>query len=189
MRVSLDEAQDALSAIQQVTQRTRRSIGSSGAYIFLITTGAVWLLGFVATQFLSEQAAAAIWVSSSVIGSALAGVVGRRNDQRVRSPSASATVRRAVIFWLLLALFCVACIAVAQPTDGKQVTMFVVLFVLLGQAAMGLLLSFATTWWAAPIAALAVAGYFLFPAYFYLWMGLLVGGSMIALGVYIRVRW
>ena len=80
-------------------------------------------------------------------------------------------------------------IAIARPTDGKQVTLFIVLFTMIGQSAMGLLLSFASVWWALPIAALALAGYFLLPAYFYLWMGVLVGGGMIALAVYIRLRW
>jgi hypothetical protein len=44
--ISLDEAEEALAAIQQVTQKTRRSIASSGAYIFLIITGIIWLVGY-----------------------------------------------------------------------------------------------------------------------------------------------
>jgi hypothetical protein len=60
---------------------------------------------------------------------------------------------------------------------------------MIGQLSMGLLFSFSSTWWAVPITALALAGYFLFPGIFYLWMGILVGGGMILLGLYIHSMW
>ena len=68
-------------------------------------------------------------------------------------------------------------------------TMFVILFIMLGQLAMGLLFSFSSVWWALPVTALALAGYFLMPDIFYLWVAILGGGGMIALGLYIRSRW
>jgi hypothetical protein len=83
----------------------------------------------------------------------------------------------------------VAVIAVARPADEKQVTMIVILFIMIGQLSMGMLISFSSSWWALPITALALIGYFLLPDIFYLWMALLVGGGMITLGLYIRLRW
>ena len=67
--------------------------------------------------------------------------------------------------------------------------MIIILFIMIGQMAMGLMLSFSATWWALPITALALAGYLLLPDFFYLWMAILVGGGMIALGLYIHSRW
>jgi hypothetical protein len=189
MNFSPDEAEEALAAIQSVTQKTRRSIASSGAYIFLIITGFVWLIGFLATQFITGQIVAYIWIGASVIGSIVSIPLGIRQGRRVRNPSFSASTKRAVIFWLLLVLYAVATIAIAKPTDGKQVTMFIVLFLMLGQLAMSLLLSFASTWWTLPITALALIGYFLLPGIFYLWMGILVGGGMVILGLYVHFRW
>ena len=189
MNISPDEAEEALAAIQKVTQKTRHSIASSGAYIFLIVTGVVWLVGFLATQFLTGAIVAYIWIGTSLLGGALATIVGIRRGPRVRGPSANASTRRAVIFWLLLVFYAAAVIAIARPADGKQVTMFVLLFIMIGQLSMGLLLSFSSVWWALPITALALAGYFLLPQIFYLWMGILVGGGMIVLGLYIRLRW
>ncbi len=189
MNVSPDEAEEALAAIQKVMQKTRHSIAKSGAYIFLIVTGAVWLVGFLATQFLTGAVVAYIWIGASVAGSALATVAGIRRGPRVRGPSMTASARRAITFWLLLVVYAVSVIAIARPADGKQVTMFIVLFIMIGQLSMGLLLSFSSVWWALPITALALAGYFLLPGIFYLWMGLLVGSAMIALGLYIRLRW
>jgi len=189
MNISPDEAEDALSAIQQVTQKTRRSLANSGAYIFLIVTGVVWMLGFLSTQYLSPTMTTWVWVSASLIGTGVSIVLGRRTGQRVRGPEVAVTAKRAISFWVMLIAFCAAVIAVAQPLDGKQVTLLIILFTMIGQLAMGLLLSFSATWWALPIAALALIGYFLFPSIFYVWMALLVGGGMIALGVHIRVRW
>ena len=189
MNISPAEAEEALAAIQRTMQKTRHSIASSGAYVFLIVTGIVWLVGFLSTQFLSGEIVAYIWIGMSALGSALSILLGTRRGRRVRSPSVNASAKRAGIFWLLLVFYGIATVAIARPTDGKQVTMFVILFVMIGQLAMGLLLSFSSVWWALPITALALVGYFLLPGIFYLWMGVLGGGGMIALALYIRSRW
>ena len=52
-----------------------------------------------------------------------------------------------------------------------------------------LLLSFFPVWPGLIVIALMLGGYFLLPGLFYLWMGILVGGGMISLGVYVRTRW
>ncbi|HTX78247.1 MAG TPA: hypothetical protein VMC62_01195 [Longilinea sp.] len=189
MNISPDEAEEALIAIQKVTRHTQRSIASSGAFITLIITGIVWLIGFSATQFLAGWIVPAIWIAISIAGSAISILLGNRMGGRVHSPTFSATAKRALLFWLFLALLAIAVIAVARPTDGKQTTMMVVLFIMIGQMAMGLLLSFTTTAWALAVSAIALVGYFFFPGILYLWLGILGGGGMMALAFYIRARW
>ena len=189
MNISPNEAEEALVAIQRTMQKSRHSFASSGAYIFLIFTGIVWLVGFLATQFLSGAIVAYIWIGMSLLASVLSILFGTRMGRRVRGPSTAVYAKRIGLFWLLLVFYGIAAIAIARPTDGKQVTMFVILFTMLGQLAMGLLFSFSSTWWALPITALALVGYFLLPDFFYLWMAVLGGGGMIALALYIRSRW
>lgn len=189
MNISPNEAEEALTAIQRTMQKSRRSFASSGAYIFLIITGAIWLVGFLSTQFLSGAIVVYIWTGISLLGSVLSVLLGTRMGRRVRGPSTAAYAKRIGIFWLLLVFYGVAAISVARPTDGKQVTMLVILFIMVGQLAMGLLFSFSSVWWAPPITALALVGYFLLPDIFYLWMGVLGGGGMIALALYIRSSW
>jgi hypothetical protein len=46
MNISPTEAEEALTAIQAIMQKTRRAISSSGAYNFMILWGAIWLIGF-----------------------------------------------------------------------------------------------------------------------------------------------
>ena len=189
MDISPNEAEEALADIQKVTQKTRHSIASGGTYITLIITGFIWLVGFTCTQYLPAEIVGYIWAGLSILGVILGTVLGIRMGRRVRSPVTVPTVKRVVLFWVFLAFYGIAAITVARPTDGKQATMLVILFIMLGQLAMGLLFSFSSVWWALPITALALAGYFLLPDIYYLWMAVLVGGSMIALGLYIRLRW
>jgi hypothetical protein len=188
MNISSTEAEENLAAIQIMMQKTRHSIASGGTYITLIVTGVVWLFGFLSTQFVPEISGY-VWTVGSILGTILGTVLGFRMGKRVRSPSTAPTAKRIGLFWLLLVFYGIATIAVARPTDGKQATIFIVLFIMLGQLAMGLLFSFSSVWWALPITALALVGYFLLPGIFYLWMAVLGGGGMIALGLYIRYRW
>jgi hypothetical protein len=189
MNISPTEAEEALAAVQSIAQKTRRSIASGGTYITLIVTGIVWLIGFICTQFLPKEIVGYIWGGLSILGGILGTVLGFRQGQRVHSPSTAAIAKRFILFWLFLALFLVATIAVAWPINGKQATMLIVLFLMIGYLSMGLLLSFTSNWWPLPITALALISYFLLPDFFYLWMGILCGGGMIALGLYIRLRW
>ena len=188
MNMSATEAEENLVAIQTMMQKTRHSLASSGTYITLIVTGIVWLVGFLSTQFLPEISGY-IWAGGSILGGILGTILGFRMGRRVRSPATAPTAKRIGLFWLLLVFYCIATIVVARPTDGKQATMFIILFLMIGQLAMGLLFSFSSVWWALPVTALALVGYFLLPGIFYLWMAILVGGGMIVLGLYIRLRW
>lgn len=189
MTISPSEAEEALAAIESIAQKTRRSIAGGSAYISLIITGIVWVVGFTATQFLTGSIVATIWIVSSILGSIAATVMGIRAGQRVRSASARVTGKRVATFWILLSLFSLGALAVAQPADGKQLTMLIILFAMIGQMGMGLLLSFSVTWWTVPVVALTLIGYFFFPEIYYLWMALIGGGTMILLGLYIRYRW
>jgi len=189
MNISATEAEETLAAIQTMAQKTRHSIASGGTYITLIVTGIVWLVGFMCTQFLPKEITGYIWAGLSILGTILGTVLGFRMGKRVRSPSTVPMVKRIGLFWLLLVFYGIATIAIARPTDGKQATVFVILFIMLGQLAMGLLFSFSYVWWALPITVLALIGYFLLPGIFYLWMAILGGGGMIVLGLYIRLRW
>jgi len=189
LAVSPDEAEEALAAIQTIAQKTRQSLSSGGTYITLIVTGVVWLVGFTCTQFLSGQVVGYIWTGLSIVGGLTGAVMGLRMGKRVRSPLTTQTMKRVVLFWLFVVIYGATIIGITRPGDGKQAVLFVVLFIMLGQLAMGMLFSFSTVWWALPVSALALVGYFFLPGIFYLWMAILGGGGMIALGLYIRFRW
>jgi len=189
MNVSPTEAEEALAAIQVMVQKTRRAISASGSYIFLIVWGGIWLLGFLGSQFLSQDLGGYAWMILDVLGGILSAVLGIRMGRGVRNPATTTSGKRIGLFWLLLFFYVIATVAVAWPTSGKQLSMFIIFFVMVGWLAMGLLLSFASIWPGLAITVLALAAYFLLPDIFYLLMAILGGGGMIALGLYIRSRW
>jgi hypothetical protein len=125
----------------------------------------------------------------NILGAILSIIFGIRMNRGVRSASFTLSGKRIGVFWLLLWLFCFAAIAVAWPIDPKQLAVLIILFVMVGWIAMGQLLSLMSTWWGLVFTALALIGYFLLPEFFYLWMAILGGGGMIALGFYIHSRW
>ncbi len=55
MEVSPTEAEQALTVIESMVKKTRRAVSSSGAYLFLIVWGAIWLIGFACSQFLAAR--------------------------------------------------------------------------------------------------------------------------------------
>ena len=189
MNISPTEAEEALAAIQTMMRKTRRSIASSGAYMFLIIWGSIWLLGFLGSQFLPHEIGGYTWMILDILGGILSAIVGIRMGRGVRSSSTAKSGGRIGLFWLLLFVYCIIAIVVAWPADGKQLAMFIILFVMVGWLAMGLLLSFASILPGLLITVIALISYFLLPDIFYLLMAILGGGGMIALGMYIRSRW
>lgn len=189
MDISPTEAEESLAAIQNMMQKTRRAISSSGAYNFMILWGAIWLIGFLNSQFLPNKTAGNVWIGLDILGGILSAFIGIRLNRGIRTTAPTTSGKRIAFFWLLLFFYCVAAIGVAWPVDGKQLAMFIILFVTVGWIAMGLLLSFASARWGLAMLALSLVGYFLLPGIFYLWMAFLGGGGMIALGIYVRNRW
>jgi hypothetical protein len=189
MNVSPNEAEQALAAIQAMMQKTRRVISNSGAYKFLIVWGIIWLLGFLNSQFLPNHTASYVWMGLDILGGMFSAFIGMRMNRGVRSSSPIISGKRIAYFWLLLFFYCVAAVGVGWPMDSKQFAMYIILFVGVGWMAMGLLLSFASIRWGLALTGLALIGYFLLPGMFHLWMAVLGGGGMIALGIYIRNRW
>jgi hypothetical protein len=189
MKISPNEAEEALTVIQAMMQKTRRAISSSGAYMFLIVWGVMWLLGFLGSQFLPQETSGYAWMILDILGGILSAILGIRMNRGLRSSSSITSGKRIGLFWSLLFLYCFAAVAISWPADGKRLAMYIILFVMVGWVAMSLLLSFTSVWPGLIITALALIGYFLLPGIFYLWMAVLGGGGMIALGLYIRSRW
>ncbi len=189
MEISPSEAEQSLESIQLMVSKTKKMISNSGAYKFLILWGFIWLFGFLGNHFADGQTAAYIWIVLDILGGLGSAILGIRLGRGIRSSSGLTTGRRIGLFWLLLFVYCFLVILITNPMDGKQLAMIIILFVIIGWVAMGLLLSVASIWWGLGITVLALIGYFLLPDFFFLWMAVLGGGGMIGLGLYIRSRW
>lgn len=76
VNISPSEAEEALATIQAMMQKTRRAISSSGAYLFLIVWGVVWLLGFLGSQFLPLTTAGYGWMVLDTLGESFPSCLG-----------------------------------------------------------------------------------------------------------------
>ena len=190
MEITPSEAEQALNTIQSMVRKTRQAVSSSGGYLYLFVWGTIWLIGFACSQFLADAVVGKIWAVLNILGAVLSTIIGIRMSRGVRSTSASPLLgKRIGLFWLLLWFFCGAAIAVIWPPEPKQLAVMIILFVMTGWIAMGLLLSMMSAYWGVAFTILALVAYFLLPDYFYIIMAILGGGGMIALGFYIHSRW
>jgi hypothetical protein len=188
MNISSSEASEALEAIQKMMRKTKRTLSSSGGYQFFILWGAIWLIGFLSSQFIKNEFAGYIWAGLDTLGGLLSAFIGIRIGRTTRKDSTSPSIRFGAFWWLLMML-CGLAILVVWPIDWKQVAILITLFAMIGWIAFGLLLSAGSVKLALAIIVLALVGYYLLPDFFYLLMAILGGGGMIAFGLFIQSRW
>jgi hypothetical protein len=189
MDVTRDEAQESLAAIQEMARRMRRAAADNGAHNFLILWGVVWLFGFTCSQFMAQHDAKYVWMGLNLLGALGSWWFGRSQGRCVRSKGDEAAGRRIGLFWATLLAYCPLTVWIAWPLNGRQLAMFIIIFVMIGWLAMSFLLSYSAYFLALFITAVAFGSYFLLPAYFYLSMALVGGGAMIGSGIYIRSKW
>ncbi len=188
MDINPNEAQESLQAIQQMMNKTKHMISSSGAYKFLFLWGAIWLVGFLVSQFIQGAIAGYTWAGLDVVGGFLSAFIGIRLNRVVHNEKNPSGIRIGAFWWGLMVL-CALSILVVWPIDWKQLSMMIILFVMAGWIAMALLFKAVSVWLGIAVIALAFIGYYLLPDFFFLWMAVLGGGGMIAAGFYVRSRW
>ena len=184
MNISPEEAQASLTAIQQTTAKTRKAYGYNG--YFLIVWGVVWFFGFLSNQFARPELVGWVWaglVTVAWITSAVLGIYQARDVRSILGP-------RIGFFFMTLIVFTVLWLIILQPLSFKLGVLFLVTVILFGGIVNGVFTrATATIISCLVITVLALLGYYLLPAYFYLWVALTCGLPMIAGGVYMRLRW
>lgn len=185
MNVSPEEARQSLTSIHQVSARTSNAALAQSAPFPLIW-GLVWILGCVVTQFLSSSPLIGwLWGGLVLLGSVASAVVGIRLGTQVRTTSG---VRVASFFWALAGYTGLG-LWIVQPRSGVEVAVLIILAVMFGYVVMGLWLNvMPLIGFGLAEMALSVLGYYLFPAYFPLWIAFVGGGAFIATGLYMLSR-
>jgi hypothetical protein len=85
-----------------------------------------------------------------------------------------------------LCVFFAATFAVMAPLSGKQVSSFITLTVALAYVLVGLWAGLRWIVAGVAVAALTLFAYFVVPAYFNTWMGLVGGGVLVVTGYWLR---
>ncbi len=178
--LSRDEAAASLKDIQQTQGRSAQAYGYASAAPFLILWGAIWFLGYGASD-LVPQYGGWTWPLLIVIGFAASAAIG----MRTKSGNAKQGLRF-MAMWLAMLAYASAVIAVMQPVNDNQVGAFIPLIIAFIYAVMGIWAGARFLIAGAAIAALTLGGFFLLASHFSLWMAFVGGGTLIATGLWLR---
>jgi hypothetical protein len=186
MNISPEEAQQALASIQQTKERLRKGYGYYGYYG--IIWGFVWLVGFLASQFLTSRPAVIGWTWGILV---LAGWIssawlGMHQATYVRSVIGA----RLGLFFLALFAFAILWFIILPPLSGKLYILLFVTLIFFGGVVSGVFSrSVLAVISCVSLTVISLIGYYLVPGYFYLWMAIFGGLSMFCFGLYVRLRW
>lgn len=191
MTLSRDEAAEALAEITEARRRVNRAHGYADAAPFFLLWGAIWLAANLATEFAPRFGGAA-WLAGLAIGTPvtlyLAITHARRRGERIRQAGGDPKVvglRLGLSQAVLMAFF--ACtVVILGPLDDRQTDAFISLFWASAYMAAGVWIGFRLLFIGAATAAAIVFGYLVLDQHFYLWMGLVAGGGLIAGGLWLR---
>ena len=185
MKVSRDDAQEALNSIQQVTTHTKRAIASGSSPYYMILWGIIWFLGFISDFSIKGMTGGWVWIGLVGIGSVISVIIGFRSSLRVRVTGN----KRFTLLPVAVIVYSLLVIWISQPLSGEQISVIIVLFAMLGYVIMGILVEPAAIWVGIITTGLTLIGYFLLLPYYNLWMAFLSGGTLVAGGLYILRKW
>ena len=196
MTLSPNEAADTLRGLAAVETRSRRVYGYRQSSPHLILWGVLWAIGYGLTEPWPQRAQA-IWITIVAIGLAADFAISLSNASRKDTradrladptrPSAVARLRWTFPAIALTAFaFIAATLAVMAPVSGRQIGAFIPLVLAASYAVIGLWRGLRFIVAGAVIAGLTLAGFFLLPAHFAVWMAGVGGGALILAGFWFR---
>lgn len=185
MEIDRQEAAESLRIVREAMDHTKKALARSGTGYFFIIWGAVWLLGFLGTEWLTPALSGRLWFTlDALAGVASVGVVARL-ARRIRSPLGW----RLGAFWLALMAYGALQLLIFWPVDTLKMTLFVTLLVAFGYVGIGVWFSGLLAGTGVAITVLAIVAWLLAPAYFNFIIAFLGGGGMIGVGAYLLSGW
>ena len=187
MTLTPDEAADTLRDIAATERHSHRLYGYRQASPHLIQWGVLWMVGYGLTT-VWPRLGRPIWATLVAIGLVAGFAIVLRSHSRV----AGRTGTRPRIYWRFPAiavtglLFVFASVAVMSPVSPRQISAFIPLVVAAGYALMGFWSGLRFTIAGGALAMLTLAGFFLLPMHFGLWMAAVGGGALVLGGLWLR---
>lgn len=177
--ITREDASTALDDIDSTMERTRRGLGYRVAAPHLFIWGVIWLLGYGLTAIRPEMHLH--WPALVIIGVIASGVAGARNGDVPRGGwKFAASVCLATGFF-------VALFAILPPLDSRQIGIIFPLVIGALYGGVGIWANqtkLALTGLA--VGLIALAAYFLLPAWFDAIMAIVGGGALVLGGMWMR---
>lgn len=180
MSLSREEAQGALREVELASRRSSSAYGYKSAAPYLLLWGALWIVGYGATD-LTPHMSGPVWGASTVFGVVASALLGMRGGG-VRRPFSW----RIFFSWLAAVFFICAIFTVLKPSDGAQIGAVIPLLVACGYVILGIWIGVRLAIAGIIIAALTLFGFFFIPVHFALWMAVVGGAALIGTGLWLR---
>jgi hypothetical protein len=182
MKISPSDAESALASIRETETHMRKALNASGGAYQLITWGTIMMIGYTMNQFADRLPLAAVvgtWIALSILGNILCVAIGIRMARKFHSPVGARIGAMLPIFLL----FGIAGAFLVHPAGPREINLLVYLLVMLWLAMMGLWVKLSLLWISLIFSGLMLFGYLVLPDYFFLWLAIVGGGSMIGSGL------
>jgi hypothetical protein len=196
--VTRQEALSALDEIERVSHHVRRTLATGVMSSMLILWGVIWIAGFSAEQFAPH--AYRVWLALDAIGIAVSlflGVWSRKPAVEGPSPG------RIGACWLILFAYAALWSFLLVPSGAlsgpgwagyapvleQKMALLWVTVCMFAYVVMGLWLDRFLLWLGLLVTVASLAGFFFVQPYFYLWVAVAGGGSLVVSGLFIRKAW
>jgi hypothetical protein len=196
--VTRQEALSALGEIDRVRNHVRRTLAAGVMSAMLILWGVIWIVGFSAEQFVPH--AYRVWLALDAVGitaSLFLGVWSRKPT--VDGPSSG----RIGACWLVLFAYAALWSFLLVPSGAlsgpgwadyahvleQKMALLWVTVCMFAYVVMGLWLDRVLLWLGILVTVASVAGFFFLQPYFFLWVAITGGGSLVVSGLLIRKTW
>ncbi|MEY4964503.1 MAG: hypothetical protein RL274_86 [Pseudomonadota bacterium] len=178
--ISAEQAANALKEADATERCSFEAYSYSMAAPYCFIWGLVWLLGYGAEALLPREHPAWMWMVISMAGALASVLIGRR--QNARRPGKS---------WRMGALFAIHWIfsfflfTIWHPTDIQPAAYLPLLFAAI-YTAIGLWLGLRNILVGVFMGVSTLVAYFYLREYFFHWMALVGGGSLLLTGLWMR---
>ena len=189
MEIDKSEAALALAAIDAADARSTQLQRYRHFAPFLILWGVIWLLANSVSDLAPTQSGAA-WLALTLLGASASFWIGRRQHAAAAERSTSRTRLdqgwRWMLCFLVIVAFQIAAIAVLPPSDGRQQDTFFSMFWTFLYMAVGAWSGWRLFTIGLAATLLILLGYYGVHSHYFLYMGCVSGGALIAGGLWLR---
>lgn len=196
--ISPEEARASLAEIDRIILHTRRTIGHGAPSAIIILWGFIWVVGFAGQQF-CPQLGAKIWLFLDLVGIPGSILLARTRNAPVKRPHSG----KVGLSWLILFAFAVIWMLALGPWDllrrpelafygnvmNRKFAVFWATVPMFAYILMGLWLDRFFIFLGTLVTLATLGGYLFIHHYFFLWMAIVGGGSLIGGGIFIKKFW
>jgi hypothetical protein len=194
--LSKEDARASLAEIDHIMAQTRKTIAAGSSAPIVILWGVIWAIAYARLQF-SPHSTPWLWPALDIVG-----IAGTFHLVR-RSPVKRPKQRRVLLAFLILFAYAIVWRALLchpdlpykagapafTPSMARRIAAYFATIPMFGYVMLGLWLDRFFIWLGILVTIATLIGLFFAQDYYYLWLAISGGGSLIIGGVFIRKFW